>query len=100
MKVLHPVLQRKLLEFRQRHANNVITEQQIIDEINWHASTLLTDKLYEANLISYDEYVALNELNWQSFKAFFKELNCCGQQNMMPETNEKNECFSLRYIIV
>ena len=73
MKELHPVLQRKLSEFRQRHANDIITQQQIIDEINWHASTLLTDKLYEAKLISYDEYVALNELNWQSFKALFND---------------------------
>ena len=79
MKELHPVLQRKLSEFRQRHANDIITQQQIIDEINWHASTLLTDKLYEAKLISYDEYVALNELNSQSFKALFKELHCCEQ---------------------
>ena len=31
------------------------------------------------NGVSYDEYIALNDLNWQSFKAFFKELHCCEQ---------------------
>lgn len=79
MKVLHPILQQMLDEYRNKHASYAITHQQIINEINWHISTQLTNKLYAEGLISYAEYVALNELNWQTFKAFFKDLHCCSQ---------------------
>ena len=57
-------------------------QQDIINEINYYRAQKLTEHLYAAGLISFDEYDKLTELNRRSFSPIFVDL--------LPKTLDKS----------
>ena len=49
-------------------------QQKILDEINYFRAQKITDQLYAAGLISFDEYDKLTELNRQTFSPLYVDL--------------------------
>ena len=55
--------------------------QQIINEINYYRAQKITDQLYAAGMISFDEYDKLTALNRKTFSPIYADL--------LPKTLEK-----------
>ena len=49
-------------------------QQKILDEINYFRAQKITDQLYAAGLILFDEYDKLTELNRQTFSPLYVDL--------------------------
>ena len=49
-------------------------QQKLLDEINYFRAQKITDQLYAAGLISFDEYDKLTELNRQTFSPLYVDL--------------------------
>ncbi len=49
-------------------------QQKILEEINYFRAQKITDQLYAAGLISFDEYDKLTELNRQTFSPLYVDL--------------------------
>ena len=49
-------------------------QQDIINEVNYYRAQKITEQLYAAGMISFDEYDKLTELNRRSFSPIFVEL--------------------------
>ena len=49
-------------------------QQDILNEINYYRAQKITEQLYAAGMISFDEYDKLTELNRRSFSPIFVEL--------------------------
>ena len=49
-------------------------QQDLINEINYYRAQKITEQLYAAGMISFDEYDKLTELNRRSFSPIFVEL--------------------------
>ena len=49
-------------------------QQDILNEVNYYRAQKITEQLYAAGMISFDEYDKLTELNRRSFSPIFVEL--------------------------
>lgn len=61
-------------------------QQKIIDEINYHKAQALTELLYASDMITFDEYDKLTEINRQTFSPLFTDL--------LPKTLDKSSVQS------
>ena len=57
-------------------------QQKIIDELNYYKAQALTELLYARDMITFDEYDKLTELNRQTFSPMYADL--------LPKTLEKS----------
>ncbi len=57
-------------------------QQKILDEIGYYKAQSITELLYPAGLITFDEYDKLTELNRRSFSPMFADL--------LPKTFDKS----------
>ena len=55
--------------------------QQIINEINYYRAQKITEQLYAAGMISFDEYDKITALNRKTFSPIYADL--------LPKTLEK-----------
>ena len=49
-------------------------QQKIIDELNYYKAQALTELLYARDLITFDEYDKLTDLNRQTFSPLYADL--------------------------
>ena len=49
-------------------------QQKILDEVNYYRAQKITEQLYAAGLITFDEYDKLTELNRQTFSPLYVDL--------------------------
>ena len=56
-------------------------QQDIINEINYYRAQKITEQLYAASMISFDEYDKLTALNRKTFSPIYADL--------LPKTLEK-----------
>ena len=49
-------------------------QQKILDEVNYYRAQKITEQLYDAGLITFDEYDKLTELNRQTFSPLYVDL--------------------------
>ncbi len=56
-------------------------QQKILDEIGYHKAQTITELLYSAGLITFDEYDKLTEINRRTFSPMYADL--------LPKTLEK-----------
>ena len=57
-------------------------QQDILNEINYYRAQKITEQLYAAGMISFDEYDKLTELNRRSFSPLLADL--------LPKTLDKS----------
>ena len=57
-------------------------QQDIINEINYYRAQKITEQLYAAGMISFDEYDKITALNRQSFSPLYADL--------LPKTLDKS----------
>ena len=57
-------------------------QQDILNEINYYRAQKITEQLYAADMISFDEYDKLTALNRKTFSPIFSDL--------LPKTLEKS----------
>ena len=49
-------------------------QQKIIDELNYYKAQAITELLYARDLITFDEYDKLTDLNRQTFSPLYADL--------------------------
>ena len=49
-------------------------QQKIIDELNYYKAQALTELLYACDMITFDEYDKLTDLNRQTFSPLYADL--------------------------
>ena len=49
-------------------------QQKIIDELNYYKAQALTELLYARDMITFDEYDKLTDLNRQTFSPLYTDL--------------------------
>ena len=49
-------------------------QQKIIDELNYYKAQALTELLYARDMITFDEYDKLTDLNKQTFSPLYADL--------------------------
>ena len=49
-------------------------QQKIIDELNYYKAQALTELLYARDMITFDEYDKLTDLNRQTFSPLYADL--------------------------
>jgi len=49
-------------------------QQKIIDELNYYKAQALTELLYAKDMITFDEYDKLTDLNRQTFSPLYADL--------------------------
>ena len=49
-------------------------QQKIIDELNYYKTQALTELLYARDMITFDEYDKLTDLNRQTFSPLYADL--------------------------
>lgn len=49
-------------------------QTKLIDELNYHRAQKITEKLYRAGLIYFDEYDKLTQINRRTFSPLFVDL--------------------------
>ena len=49
-------------------------QQKIIDELNYYKAQAITELLYARDMITFDEYDKLTDLNRQTFSPLYAEL--------------------------
>ena len=49
-------------------------QQKIIDELNYYKAQALTELLYARDMITFDEYDKLTDLNRQTFSPMYADL--------------------------
>ena len=49
-------------------------QQKILDEVNYYRAQKITEQLYAAGLITFDEYDKFTELNRQTFSPLYVDL--------------------------
>ena len=61
-------------------------QQKIIDELNYYKAQALTELLYARDMITFDEYDKLTDLNRQTFSPLYADL--------LPKSLEKSSTQS------
>ena len=61
-------------------------QQKIIDELNYYKAQALTELLYARDMITFDEYDKLTDLNRQTFSPMYADL--------LPKTLDKSSVQS------
>ena len=61
-------------------------QQKIIDELNYYKAQALTELLYARDMITFDEYDKLTDLNRQTFSPLYAARKPCRRRSLMQST--------------